>query len=60
MCKFGILILGGSGKMFVRVGSSRVSGSAHRILSPTWENYLGMVVRAVAPRRLPFKVDLRS
>ena len=27
--------------------SSRMSGSAHRNLSPTWENYLGMVVHAV-------------
>ena len=27
--------------------SSRVSESARRKLSPTWENYLGMVVRAV-------------
>ena len=27
--------------------SSRVSGSARRNLSPTWENYLGTVVRAV-------------
>ena len=26
---------------------SRVSGSARQNLSPTWENYLGMVVRAV-------------
>ena len=27
--------------------SSHVSGSARRNLSPTWENYLGMVVHAV-------------
>ena len=27
--------------------SSRVSGSARQNLSPTWENYLGTVVRAV-------------
>ena len=27
--------------------SSRMSWSARRNLSPTWENYLGMVVRAV-------------
>ena len=27
--------------------SSRVSGSARRNLSPTWEYYLGAVVRAV-------------
>ena len=27
--------------------SSRVSGSARRNLSPTWENYLGTVLRAV-------------
>ena len=27
--------------------SSRMSGSARRNLSPTWENYLGTVVRAV-------------
>ena len=27
--------------------SSRVSGSARRNLSPTWEYYLGTVVRAV-------------
>ena len=26
---------------------SRVSGSARQNLSPTWENYLGTVVRAV-------------
>ena len=47
MCKFGILILGGSGKIFVQVSSSCVSGPAHRILSPTWEYYLGTVVCAV-------------
>ena len=27
--------------------SSRMSGSARQNLSPTWENYLGTVVRAV-------------
>ena len=27
--------------------SSRVSGSAHRNLSPTWENYLGTAVHAL-------------
>ena len=27
--------------------SSHMSGSARRNLSPTWENYLGTVVRAV-------------
>ena len=27
--------------------SSRMSGSVRRNLSPTWENYLGTVVRAV-------------
>ena len=27
--------------------SSRVSGSARRNLSPTWENYLGTAVRAL-------------
>ena len=43
MCEFGILILGGSGKIL----SSRVSGSARRNLSPTWEYYLGAAVRAV-------------
>ena len=49
MCKFGILILGGSGQWenFVQVGSSRVSGSARQNLSPTWEYFLGTVMRAV-------------
>ena len=53
MCKFGILILGGSWKISfelgcpARVGSSCVSGSARRNLSPTWEYYLGMAVHAV-------------
>ena len=32
---------------FARVGSSRVSGTAFRNLSPTWEYNLGTVVRAV-------------
>ena len=39
-------ILGEVGK-FRPSWSSRVSGSARQNLSPTWENYLGMVVRAV-------------
>ena len=43
MCEFGILILGGSGK----ISSSRVSGTARRNLSPTWEYYLGTAVHAV-------------
>ena len=46
MCKFGILILGGSGKFC----PSRVvprEWAARRILSPTWEYYLGTAVRAV-------------
>ena len=43
MCEFGILILGGSGKLLL----SRVSGLARQNLSPTWEYYLGMVMRAV-------------
>ena len=38
---------GGKLENFVRVGSSRVSGSACRNLSPTWEYYLGTAVRAV-------------
>ena len=38
---------GGKLENFVRVSSSRVSGSACRNLSPTWEYYLGMAVRAV-------------
>ena len=42
MCKFGILIVGGSWKIL-----SRVSGMARRNLSPTWEYYLGTAVRAV-------------
>ena len=41
-----ILFWGEVGK-FRPSWSSRVSGSAHRNLSPTWENYLGTVVRAV-------------
>ena len=36
MCEFGILILWGSGKIL----SSRMSGSARRNLSPTWEYLL--------------------
>ena len=41
-----ILFLWEVGK-FCLSWSSRVSGSAHQNLSPTWENYLGTVVRAV-------------
>ena len=41
-----ILFLGEVGK-FRLSRSSRVSGSACRNLSPTWENYLGTVLRAV-------------
>ena len=41
-----ILFWGEVGK-FRPSWSSRVSGSAHQNLSPTWENYLGTVVRAV-------------
>ena len=41
-----ILFWGEVGK-FRLSWSSHVSGSAHRNLSPTWENYLGTVVRAV-------------
>ena len=32
--------------------SSRMSGSARRNLSPTWENYLGTAVRAVHAREI--------
>ena len=46
MCEFGILFWGEVGK-FCLSWSSHVSGSARRNLSPTWENYLGTVVRAV-------------
>ena len=46
MCEFGIFILGEVGE-FRPSRSSHVSGSARRNLSPTWENYLGTVVRAV-------------
>ena len=46
MCEFGIFILGEVGKFCPR-WLSRMSGSARRNLSPTWENYLGTVVRAV-------------
>ena len=41
-----ILFWGEVGKFFPS-WSSRVSGSARRNLSPTWENYLGTVLRAV-------------
>ena len=47
MCKFGILILGGKLENFVRVGLSRMSGTAHQNLSPTWEYYLVTAVCAV-------------
>ena len=47
MCEFGNFILGGKWENFVPTGSSRVSGLARQILSPTWENYLGMAVRAL-------------
>ena len=40
------LFLGEVGK-FRPSWSSCMSGSARQNLSPTWENYLGMVVRAV-------------
>ena len=46
MCKFGILILAKL-ENFVRVSLSRVSVTAHRNLSPTWEYYLGTAVHAV-------------
>ena len=46
MCEFGILFWGEVGK-FRPSWSSHVSGSARRNLSPTWENFLGTVVRAV-------------
>ena len=58
MCEFGIdmyieqcvslvfLFWGEVGK-FRPSWSSHVSGLARRNLSPTWENYLGTVVRAV-------------
>ena len=38
---------GGKWENFVPTGSSCVSGSARRNLSPTWENYLGTAVRAL-------------
>ena len=38
---------GGKWENFVQVGSSRVSGLAHRNLSPTWEYYLGTAVCVV-------------
>ena len=47
MCKFGILILGESGKILSKSVRPTVSGLAHRNLSPTWEYYLGTVMRAV-------------
>ena len=40
MCKFGLFIFGGKLENFVRVGSSRVSGSARRNLSPVGEKLL--------------------
>ena len=41
-----ILFWGKNGK-FCLSRLSRMSGSARRNLSPTWENYLGTVVRAL-------------
>ena len=46
MCEFGNFILGEVGK-FRPSWLSRVSGSARRNLSPTWEYYLGMVMHVV-------------
>ena len=43
MCEFGILILGGSGKIL----SESVRPATRQNLSPTWEYYLGTVMRAV-------------
>ena len=43
MCKFGILILGGSWKILSESGH----GTGRRNLSPTWKYYLGTAVRAV-------------
>ena len=37
----------GKWENFVRVSSFRMSGSAHQVLSPTWEYYLGTFVHAV-------------
>ena len=47
MCEFGIFILGGEVGKFYLSWLSCVSGLARRNLSPTWENYLGTVVRTV-------------
>ena len=46
MCKFGILILGGSWKILSE-SSRPASGMARRNLSPTWKYYLRTVVHAV-------------
>ena len=46
MCEFGIFILGGSWKILSELVVPR-EWLARRNLSPTWENYLGTVVRAV-------------
>ena len=42
-----VLLFWGEVGKFCPSWSSSVSGSACRNLSPTWENYLGTVVRAV-------------
>ena len=52
MWGFGILILGGSEK----ISSSRVSGLAHRNMSPTWE-YLLRDACAVGAR---MKIGIRN
>ena len=42
-----VILIWGEVEKFHPSQSSRVSGSARQNLSPTWENYLGTVVRAV-------------
>ena len=42
-----VFLIWGEVRKFRPSWSSRVSGSSRRNLSPTWENYLGTVVRAV-------------
>ena len=42
-----VIVFWGEGGKFRPSWLSHVSGSARRNLSPTWENYLGTVVRAV-------------
>ena len=42
-----VFLFWGEVRKFCPSWSSHVSGSALRILSPTWENYLGMAVRAL-------------